>query len=81
MVESLAGVGAIDKRMTEKPALQSVSYVPKTLLFGTASDRLDLSRQKPSSRPKQFLKVFGSLMIADIHALCSIGQSGLIADL
>uniref|UniRef100_UPI004048125F hypothetical protein n=1 Tax=Yoonia sp. TaxID=2212373 RepID=UPI004048125F len=54
---------------------------PKTLLFGTGEKRRIFGRQKPGSKPKQLLKVFGSHLKADFSCIAVTWQSGLQADI
>jgi hypothetical protein len=58
---------------------ETLGPVPQTLVFDTPAKRLKLRFQKPRSKPKRLLKVFGRPMIVAIPAQCSIGQIGLTA--
>lgn len=49
------------------------------LVFGTCPNHLDLCRQKPRSKPKKLLKIFGAALIADISCTAETRQRGLTA--
>jgi hypothetical protein len=46
-----------------------LSISPKTLVFGTGANILDLRCQKPCSKLKPLLKVFDPHLIADINCV------------
>lgn len=60
---------------------KALKTVPKTLVIGRAEKRSISGCQKPRSKLKHLLKVFGCLATADIHGSCSIGYIGLIPGL
>jgi hypothetical protein len=61
----LNGSGKKGKRYPQPP----YGSVPKTLLFGTAEKQPVLDCQKPRSKLKQLMKVFGPHVVPDISCI------------
>ena len=79
IVQPITATDAIHPaRLPDAPNLGG-GRLPETLVFCTCANRLIQRRHKPRSKPKQLLKDFGLLVIADIRSRCSIGYTGLQA--
>jgi len=60
---------AIEPERVIRPALRTFKAVPKTLVFGTSAKHLVQRCQKPRSKPKWLLSLFGATLIAEILQL------------